>query len=215
MDVDRAIPLAVPPGWPPAPVPRWSRRRRLITLAVLVAVLAGLIEVTGVPKIVRWRLASEHHARSLEEAMTSRPATRETTPGSLLTSIAGGIEWGDQEPVTIADGRPPAPTRVATAMATAANVLTGRGYRLEVIPTGAFPWQCEWMSAEPVAPLYTPTAPSYVSCYVRASHGKEHAEIAVTTSLPPPYTQASGESVGEYNAQPNALVTDVRVAVKD
>jgi hypothetical protein len=147
--------------------------------------------------------------------MTSRPPTRETTPGSLLTSLAGGIEWGDQEPVTIADGMPPTPTRVATAMAIAANVLTDRGYRLEVVAASPFPWQCDWMSAESVAPDYTATAPSYVSCYVGGSHGMEHAEIAVITSLPAPYTEASGQRVDAYNAQPDALVTYVRVTVKD
>jgi hypothetical protein len=200
--------------WPPPTRPRRSRRRRILTFVILLVVLAGVVEAIGIPKILGWRFASQTHARTLEEAVTGRPPTRQTTVGALFIQLSGGFLPGDQEPVTIDRGKLSTPARIDTVMSQAAAILTAHGYAQNdsaISDPGL--WNCEFDGTPDAQGLVT-TATS-MKCYVSRRHGREHAEIAVVAAAPPQYAGPGVRSSGPSPDLAGILVTDIQITVKD
>jgi hypothetical protein len=206
-DADEASLPARP--WPPPTRPPRSRRRRILTIVILLAVLALVVDAIGIPKILGWRFASQTHARALEQAVTGRPPTHQTTVGDLL----GGIEPGDQEPVTIDRGKLSTAARIDTVMGQAAAILTAHGYTRDDVAM-SYPglWNCEFDAIPDAQGVTTATS---MKCYVSRRHGRERAEIAVVTAVPPQYAGPGVRSSGPNPDLAGILVTDVQITVKD
>jgi hypothetical protein len=206
-----------PPGtWTPPPRVADLTRRRIIAATVAVIVLAGGAQLIGIPKILGWRFASQAHARTLEEAITGNRPTRQTTEGALFNQLLGGIEWGDQQPVTIDTGTLATPTRIDTVMATATKILTAHGYTQRYV--GGMPnpgtWNCEFGGGTPNADGVITTAAT-MTCYVSLGHGREHAQIAVVTAVPKEFANSPNGNSGPDASIAPILVTAVQVTVKD
>ncbi len=126
----------------------------------------------------------------------------------------GGIQPGDQEPVTIDRGKLTAPARIDTVMNQAAGILTAHGYTQDDVAM-SYPgvWNCRFDGTPDAQGLIT--AATSMTCYVSRRHGREHAEIAVVTSAPPQYSISYGSSSGPNPDIAGILVTDIQVTVKD
>jgi hypothetical protein len=204
-----------PPAWSSPPRRAHLARRRVIVVLVVIGLLAGGSELVGIPKILRWRFASQAHARALEEAVTGKAPTHQTTVGALFVQLSGGFLPGDQEPVTIDRGKLTTPARIDTVMNQAATILTARGYTQDDVAM-SYPglWNCRFDGTPDAQGLIT-TATS-MTCYVSRRHGRERIEIAVVvTAVPPQYSISYGSSSGPNPDLAGILVTDIQVTVKD